>query len=109
MIGFLTRKNVSVSKVSKDIKSRILNLEVTIEDLTFILINLYNSHTEPEQVETFYELDKLLDDFLLDDSKNIILAGDFKFNFRFQFGSFWWHSNTKEKIHFYVFTVYRKT
>ena len=76
VIAFVTRKKVSVSKVSKDKKGRILILEVTIEDSTFVLINLYNANTEPEQIETICELDRLLGDFLLDDSKNIILAGD---------------------------------
>ena len=76
MIGFTPTKKISVSKVSKDNNGRILIVEVTIEDSAFLIINLYNANTEPEQIKTFCELDKLLDDFLLDESKNIIMVGD---------------------------------
>ena len=81
MIGFITSKKVSVSKVSKDNNGRILIVEVTIENSTFVLINLYKTNTETEQIKTLCELDKLLDDFLLDDSKNIIMTGDLNFFF----------------------------
>ena len=72
LIGFITTKKFSVSKMSKDSKGRILIVEV----VAFILVNLYNANTEVEQLKTICELDLLLDDFLLDDSKNIVIAGD---------------------------------
>ena len=58
--------------MSKGSKGRILIVEV----VAFILVNLYNANTEVEQLKTICELDLLLDDFLLDDSKNIVIAGD---------------------------------
>ena len=42
---------------------------------------MYNANTETEQIKTLCELDQLLDDFLLDDSKNIIMTGDLNFFF----------------------------
>ena len=72
LIGFITTKKFSVSKMNKDSKRRILIVEV----VAFILVNLYNANTEVQQLKTICELDLLLDDFLLDDSKNIVIAGD---------------------------------
>ena len=39
MIGFITMKNVSVSKTSQDSKGRLLIGKVTIEEVTFILVD----------------------------------------------------------------------
>ena len=39
MIGFITMKSISVGKTSKDSKGRILIGEVTIEEVTLILVN----------------------------------------------------------------------
>lgn len=43
MIGFNTIKKFSVTKTSKD---RILIVKVTIEEVPFILVNLYNANTK---------------------------------------------------------------
>ena len=58
--------------MNKGSKRRIL----IVEAVAFILVNLYNANTEVQQLKTICELDLLLDDFLLDDSKNIVIAGD---------------------------------
>ena len=42
MIGFITTKKFSVSKTSKNSEGRILIVEVIIEEVPFILVNLYN-------------------------------------------------------------------
>ena len=75
MIRFKTTKTLFVSKNSKDSKGRILIFEVKIEEVSFILVNIYNASTEVEQLKTLCKLDLLLDDFLLDDSQNIVIAG----------------------------------
>ena len=76
MIGFITTKKICVNKISQDTKGRILIIDVSIDDMPFILVNLYNANTEAEQLLTLCEFDHLLDDFLLDNSKNIVFAGD---------------------------------
>ena len=76
MIEFITTKNFFVSKTSKDCKGRILIIEVTIEEVSFILVNICNANTKVKQLKTLCELDLLLDEFLLDDSKNIVIARD---------------------------------
>ena len=55
-------KKTSVSKTSKDGKSRIPIAEVTIEKLPFILVHLYNANRRT--IKTLCELDLLFDDFL---------------------------------------------
>ena len=60
---------------------RILIIEALINDTSFVLVNLYNANTELEQLKTLCKLDQLLDDFSINNSQNIILAGDFNFFF----------------------------
>ena len=85
-------KKVSVSKTSKDSKGRILNVELTIEEVPLILVN----YTILKQSKTLCELDLLLNDFLLDDSKNIMFAGDLN----------WWFSYSEKKVYFKDLTTY---
>ena len=76
MIWFINTKKHFGSKTSKASKGRIPIIEITIEEVHFILVNLYNANTQVEQIKTLCELGLLLDEFLLDDSKTIIIAGD---------------------------------
>ena len=56
---------------------QILIIEPLIDNTEFILINLYNANTENDQLNTFSELTKLLENFNLSKNKPIIFAGDF--------------------------------
>ena len=76
MIGYLRNKKFSVNKICKDNKGRVLIIEVEIKIETFTLLNLYNSNSEAEQLQTL-DADLLLSDFSLDDTKTIVFAGDF--------------------------------
>ena len=60
-----------------DNDSRILILDVTISDVSFVLINLYNYNTETEQVSVLNNLFSLLENFDVTLEKNLTLAGDF--------------------------------
>ena len=55
-----------------DNDGRILILDVTINDLNFVLINLYNDNTETEQVSVLNNLSSLKFDVTLE--KNLNLA-----------------------------------
>ena len=80
--GFITTKYVSVIRTSKYSKGKINIIEVTIKEVTFILVNLYNANIEVEKLKTLWELDLFLEDFLLDDSKNIAIAEDLNLSFK---------------------------
>ena len=60
-----------------DNDGRILILDVTINDVNFVLINLYNANTETEQVSVLNNLSSLLEKFDVTLEKKVILAGDF--------------------------------
>ena len=62
-----------------DNDGRILILDVTINDVNFVLINLYNANTETEQVSVLNNLSSLLEKFdvTLENNLKKNLAGDF--------------------------------
>ena len=73
MIGYVGSKKVSFNKICKDNNGRVLIIEAEIETGTFILLNLYNPNSETEQLQTLSNVDLLLSDFSLDDTKTIFL------------------------------------
>ena len=77
MIGYVGSKKFSVNKICKDNNGRVLIIEEEIETGTFILLNLYNPSSETEQLQTLSNVDLLLLDFSLGDTKIIVFAGDF--------------------------------
>ena len=81
MIGYYGNKKFSVNKICKSNNGRVLIIEAEIETETFILLNLYNSNSEREQLQTLSDVDLLLSDFSLDDTKTIVFAGDFNLFF----------------------------
>ena len=64
-----------------DKNGRLLLIEVIVDDVKFVLINIYNCNTESQQLLTLTELHKILQN--VDDigNKNIIIGGDFNFYF----------------------------
>ena len=56
-------------------------IEAIVDDVKFILINIYNCNTESQQLLTLTELHKILQN--VDDigNKNTIIEGDFNFHF----------------------------
>ena len=81
IIGYRSNKKFSVNKICKDNSGRVLIIEVEIETETFILLNFYNSKSETEQRQTRSDVDLLLSDFSLDDTKTIVFAADFNLFF----------------------------
>ena len=61
-------------------KGRILVLEVDFDDLSYILINLYNPNTESKQIKTFGEISTMLKS--INTRKVIKLTLPFKFVFQ---------------------------
>ena len=81
LVGFYGNINYSVKKKLSDNSGRILVLDVTIDGTEYLLINLYNWNTEPEQLKILESLSKLLKYFQDISEKSIIFAGDFNLFF----------------------------
>ena len=78
-IGYWAIETFKVVNTACDKNGRILILDAKLNDTNFLLINFYDSNSEPEQLSTFSSLQKLLvkfDDF---SKKNIVFGGDFNF------------------------------
>ena len=56
-------------------------LQVKIDDEVYLLVNLYNSNTEPEQLKTLLELETILLNFDVNEYNHIIFSGDFNIFF----------------------------
>ena len=63
-----------MNKIS-DKSGRILLAEATIDDTVFLLINIYNTNTESEQLETLSDLVSIINKVKDIQSKNIVLQG----------------------------------
>ena len=77
LISYIGTHNFVVNNQKTDNDGRILILDVTINDVNFVLINLYNANTETEQVSVLNNLSSLLEKFDVTLEKNLIFAGDF--------------------------------
>ena len=71
MIGYFGDKNLLVNKTSKSNNRRFLIIEAEIETEVFILLSLYNSNSETEQLQALSDGDLLLIDFSLVDTKTL--------------------------------------
>ena len=75
-IGFTKNFDCSVNNIYRDVDGRILILEVSKDDDTFLLINFYNANSESEQIKALHSLDALLSKVDLDQDFKPILMGD---------------------------------
>ena len=76
-IGFLGNMNFNVLNKIKDKDGRILILDVQVDDITFLLINLYNANKECEQLNVLTTLCNFFSNITDLHCKNIIFGGDF--------------------------------
>ena len=63
--------------MKRDNIGRILVIEVKPDDSVFVLINIYNANTEPEQLHTLNDLINILETFEDIQNKSVVLDGDF--------------------------------
>ena len=63
LICYIGTHNFVVNNQKTDNDGRILILGVTINDVNFVLINVYNANTETEQVSVLNNLSSLLEKF----------------------------------------------
>ena len=76
-IAFLGSKSVFITKEIFDNNGRILVLQVKIDDEIYLLVNLYNSNTELEQLETLLELETILLKFDANEYNDTIFSGNY--------------------------------
>ena len=80
-IGYAGSKYFVLANQTADKNGRPLLIEAIVDDVNFVLINVYNCNTESQQFLTPTELHKILPN--VDDigNNNIIIGGDFNFHF----------------------------
>ena len=67
---------MTVKKKLSDKKGRVLILDTRIDGSDFLLINIYNTNTEKEQVSVLNELTTILSNFA-NTLNHVTFAGDF--------------------------------
>ena len=77
LIGYYETKIIEVINKKCDNCWRILLLEVNIDGSLFVLINIYNTNNEPDQVKTLTDLGEILDSAGYIQNKNVLFSGDF--------------------------------
>ena len=81
LISYFGPYKLSIKKQLRDNDGRILILDLTIDDQSFILINYYNPNTEAQQLEKLEGLGNLLSTLNISLNNNIIFGGDFNLFF----------------------------
>ena len=97
MSGYLGNSTFNADKISKDNEGRILIIDAEIGDDAFVLINLYNSNTEAEQLQSLSKFDQLLEDFCLD--TKYYFCRRFQLMFRLDVRKSRWKSIVKKQIY----------
>ena len=72
---------MTVKKKLSDKKGRVLILDTRIDGSDFLLINIYNTNTEKEQVSVLNELTTILSNFQNTLNHNFIFGGNFNIFF----------------------------
>ena len=60
LIAYFGNLNFSVNKQVGDKNGRILILDVNIDEIRYVLVNIYNANSEVEQVQVLSELSELM-------------------------------------------------
>ena len=69
-------KALNILNIKRDNLGRILVTEVKIDDSVFVLFNIQNANTEPEQLHTLNDLINILETFKDIQNKIVVLGGD---------------------------------
>ena len=79
--NFLDSKSLEEVETKNDDHGRILILDIKICDKELLPLNLYNSNTEKELLDTLTKLSEMLGSIPNIVNKNVIFGGDFSFFF----------------------------
>ena len=75
--GFVGTKALNILNKKHDNLGRIMVIEGKIDDSVFVLMNIYNDYTEPEQLHTLDDLINILETFEDIQNKSVALGGHF--------------------------------
>ena len=76
LFAYFGNLNFSVNKQVGDKNGRILILDVNIDEIRYVLVNIYIATSEAEQVQVLGELSELMKNMNFSEENRIILAGD---------------------------------
>ena len=76
LIAFFGNLSFSVNKQLGDKNGCILILDVSIDEITYVLVNICNAKTKVEQVHVLRELSELMKNIFFLVGNRIVLAGD---------------------------------
>ena len=76
LITYFGHLKFSVNKQVGDKNWRILVLDVNVDEIRFVLDDIYNANTEVEQVQLLSELNELMKKINFSEENRIVLAGD---------------------------------
>ena len=96
-MGYIGNNKVDVLDKKFDKNGRILKLDVKVDEINFVLVNIYNSNTETEQIKTLLDLGKMLETSKDLSDKHLVLAGDFNFFFDTSLDSYGGKPTLKKK------------
>ena len=75
LIAYFGNINFLVNKQVGDKDGRIPILDINIDEIRYVVVNIYNANTEAEQVQVLRELSELMKNKLFE-KKRIVLVGD---------------------------------
>ena len=76
LIAFFGNRNFLVDKQAGDKNGLILILDVKIDEIRYVLVNIYNANTEVKQVQVLSELSELMKNINFSEENRIVLTGD---------------------------------
>ena len=76
LIAFFGNLNFSVNKQVGDKNGRILIIDVNIDEIRYLLVNIYDVNTEVEPVQVLSERSELMKNIHFSEENRIVLAGD---------------------------------
>ena len=81
LTAYIGKETLTVKKQETAKEGHILILDVSINDSEYILVNLYNTNTETEQINLSSNMFVLSKEFDTNKKTQLIMAGDFHFLF----------------------------
>ena len=95
-----------LKKQETDREDCVLILDVSINDSEYILVNLYNTKTEKEQIDVLNNMFVLLEKFDTDPKKQLIMAGDFNLFFDAKLDAQGGNPTIKKKKKIMTYVIY---
>ena len=80
LIAFQNDLDVTIKQKVWDENGRFIVFKCIIQDSPFLVVDLYNSNNEGEQVQILKRISEAIESIDLDHSSAIVMGGDLKFH-----------------------------